>query len=141
MLNFACSSFNPSIGTSVVSFNWYQVLNLFPCSSIAFVSQLVLRILLLLNSWRSILRFVSNFLLTPFFILMIALSTRGRKFWHKDGSYKRERILVLLSLFVLSTHFCSSNELCFLNHLFVPFVLSIHSSRGRLRNQVLWFDL
>ena len=27
------------------------------------------------------------------------------------------------------------------NHFFVPFVLSIHSSRGRLRNQVLWFDL
>ena len=113
-----------------------------PRSSIAFESQLVLSIfLLLLNWWRSILRFVSNFLLTPFFILMIALSTRGRKFWHKDGSYKRERILVLLSILVLSTHFCSSNELCFSTHFFVPFVLSIHSSRGRLRNQVLWFDL
>ena len=138
MLNFACSSFNPSIGTSIVFFNWYQVLNLFPRSSIAFESQLVLSIfLLLLNWWRSILRFVSNFLLTPFFILMIAMSTRGRKFWHKDGSHKRERILVLLSLLAL----CSSNELCFSNHFFVPFVLSIHSSRGRLRNQVLWFDL
>src|SRR5579859_2979408 len=89
VLNFACSSFNPSIGTSIVFFNWYQVLNLFPRSSIAFESQLVLSIfLLLLHWWRSILRFVSNFLLTPFFILMIALSTRGRKFWHKDGSYK-----------------------------------------------------
>src|SRR5579883_2139448 len=112
VLNFSCSLFNPSICTSIVFFNWYQVLNLFPRSSIAFESQLVLSIfLLLLDWWRSFLRFVSNFLLTPFFILMIALSTRGRKFWHKDGSYKRERILVLLSIlccqhtFALQTSF------------------------------------
>src|SRR5579883_1202102 len=87
VLNFACSLFNPSIGTSIVFFNWYQVLNLFPRSSIVFESQLVLSIfLLLLNWWRSILRFVSNSLLSPFFFhLDDCIVNKGERSLHKDG--------------------------------------------------------
>jgi hypothetical protein len=61
-------------------FNWYQVLNLFPRSSIAFESRLVLSIfLLLLNWWRSILAICVKLSFDSLFHLDDCIVNKGEK--------------------------------------------------------------